>query len=171
MSPQLLICKFAVFTCVSFILTDASRDSLARSLSRPFTSQQKFPGICGKWQNNHSLSMPIHANISWKQYFSIYFVFFFSRLTLNSSAVQLPFTTDVQKKASCIFSHIFLLPPRSVPHNNYAHSSNRTFNSLWHHLGWGANRAYGKAGIRNPGPEPETEPEPEPEPELKLRPG
>ena len=105
------------------------------------------------------------------KYFSIYFVFFFSRLTLNSSAVQLPFTTDVQKKASCIFSHIFLLPPRSVPHNNYAHSSNRTFNSLWHHLGWGANRAYGKAGIRNPGPEPETEPEPEPEPELKLRPG
>ena len=38
MSAQLLICNFAVFTCVSFFLTDASHDyhgSLARSLSRP----------------------------------------------------------------------------------------------------------------------------------------
>ena len=32
-----------------------------------------------------------------------------------------------------------------------------------------SNRAYGKAGIRNP--EPELEMETEPEPELKLRPG
>ena len=35
MSAQLLICKFAVFTCVSFFFTDASLDShgsLARSL-------------------------------------------------------------------------------------------------------------------------------------------
>ena len=38
MSAQLLICKFAVFTCVSLFFTDASRDShgsQARSLSRP----------------------------------------------------------------------------------------------------------------------------------------
>ena len=38
MSAQLLIPKFAVFTCVSFFFTDAlhhSHGSLARSLSRP----------------------------------------------------------------------------------------------------------------------------------------
>ena len=43
MSAQLLICKFAVFTCVSFFFTDASRDShgsLACSLSRPVTDLQ-----------------------------------------------------------------------------------------------------------------------------------
>ena len=38
MSAQVLICKFAVFTCVSNFFTDAlldSHGSLARSLSRP----------------------------------------------------------------------------------------------------------------------------------------
>ena len=43
MSAQLLICKFAVLTCVSFFFTDASRDShgsLACSLSRPVTDLQ-----------------------------------------------------------------------------------------------------------------------------------
>ena len=39
MSTQLLICKFAVFTCVSFFFTDASHGSLPRSLSRP-------PAVC-----------------------------------------------------------------------------------------------------------------------------
>ena len=34
---QLLIRKFAVFTCVSFFFTDASHGSLARSFSRPPT--------------------------------------------------------------------------------------------------------------------------------------
>ena len=46
MSAQLLICKFAVVTCVSlFFFTDASRDShgsLARSLSRPFSGSRIF---------------------------------------------------------------------------------------------------------------------------------
>ena len=40
MSAQLLICEFAVFTCVSFFFTDVSRDlhgSLACSLSRPLS--------------------------------------------------------------------------------------------------------------------------------------
>ena len=40
-SDQLLICKFAVFTCFYFIFTDGSRDLpclLARSLSRPNSS-------------------------------------------------------------------------------------------------------------------------------------
>ena len=45
MSAQLLICKFAVVTCVSLFFTDASRDShgsLARSLSRPFSGSRIF---------------------------------------------------------------------------------------------------------------------------------
>ena len=45
MSAQLLICKFAVFTCVSFFFTDALRDShgsLACSLSRPVKGEDIY---------------------------------------------------------------------------------------------------------------------------------
>ena len=46
-------------------------------------------------------------------------------------ATTFNFTTDIQKKAGYIFSHIFLLPPRSVPHNKYAQSSNGPFNGFY----------------------------------------
>ena len=48
-------------------------------------------------------------------------LFFFSKLTLNSTTVQLRFTTDFQKKV--VVSIISFTSKDCVPHNKYAYSS------------------------------------------------
>ena len=61
MSAQILICKFAVFTCVSFFFTDASRDSHCSQFvkiliifteipSLGFVSNRDIPGCGRTWR-------------------------------------------------------------------------------------------------------------------------
>ena len=49
------------------------------------------------------------------------FVFFFAKVTLNSCAMQLPFTTDFHEKGVVSF---ISFTPKIVPHTKYAYSSN-----------------------------------------------
>jgi len=73
------------------------------------------------WIGKGSLWTPSHANISCEQINTFPSVFFSSKLTLNSTTVQLPFTTDFQKKV--VVSIISFTSKDCVPHNKYAYSS------------------------------------------------
>ena len=66
MSAQLLICKFAVFTCVSFFFTNASRDSHCSQFVKTLSILMGFDFKCNLFTHEHFASdHTISSMLNW----------------------------------------------------------------------------------------------------------